>query len=228
LYGAAGDDMLDETAAFNPITAYGRSKVLVEADVAKLADDSFSPTYLRNATAYGVSPRLRADIVVNNLAGVAFTTGDVLIQSDGTPWRPLVHIQDISRAFLAVLEAPREAVHNEAFNVGSSAENYQIRDVASIVQDVVKGCAVKYMEGGGPDPRCYRVNCDKIGRHLPGFRTEWTVRRGVEELYEAFVRYGLTREQFDGYTRLKRIQQWLADGRLDRRLRRRLMPVGAA
>jgi nucleoside-diphosphate-sugar epimerase len=228
LYGAAGDDMLDETAAFNPITAYGRSKVLVEADVAKLADDLFSPTYLRNATAYGVSPRLRADIVVNNLVGVAFTTGEVLIQSDGTPWRPLVHVQDISRAFLTVLEAPREAVHNQAFNVGSSNENYQIRDVASLVQDVVKGCVVKYMEGGGPDPRCYRVNCEKIGRHLPGFSTEWTVRRGVEELYQAYVRHGLTREQFDGFTRLKRIQTWLADGRLDGSLRRRPMPVAVA
>ena len=228
LYGAAGDDMLDETASFNPITAYGRSKVLVESDVAKLADGSFSPTYLRNATAYGVSPRLRADIVVNNLVGVAFTTGEVLIQSDGTPWRPLVHIRDISRAFLAVLEAPREAVHNQAFNVGSSTENYQIRDVASLVQEVVQGCTVKYMDGGGPDPRCYRVNCDKIGRHLPGFRTEWTVRRGVEELYEAYVRHGLTREQFDGFTRLKRIQAWLGDGRLDSNLRRRPATVGVA
>ncbi len=139
LYGAAGDKMLDENAAFNPITAYGRSKVLVEADVSTLADDSFSPTYLRNATAYGVSPRLRADIVVNNLVGVAYTTGEVLIQSDGTPWRPLVHVQDISRAFLAVLEAPREAIHNQAFNVGSSEENYQIRDIAAMVQEVVPG-----------------------------------------------------------------------------------------
>ena len=154
LYGAAGDELLDETAAFNPITAYGLSKVLVEADVAKLADDSFSPVYLRNATAYGASPRLRADIVVNNLGGVACTTGEVVIQSDGTPWRPLVHIRDISHAFLAVLEAPREAIHNQAFNVGSSEENYQIRDVATIVQAVVPGCSVKYLEGGGPDPRC--------------------------------------------------------------------------
>ena len=228
LYGAAGDNMLDESAAFNPITAYGRSKVLVEADVARLADGTFSPTYLRNATAYGVSPRLRADIVVNNLVGVAFTTGEVLIQSDGTPWRPLVHVRDISRAFLAVLEAPREAVHNQAFNVGSSTENYQIRDVASIVQEIVNGCTVKYMEGGGPDPRCYRVNCDKIGRHLPGFRTEWTVRRGVDELYQAVVRHGLTREQFDSFTRLKRIQGWLQDGRLDASLRRRPVAVGVA
>jgi nucleoside-diphosphate-sugar epimerase len=226
LYGAANpEDMLDEQAAFNPITAYGRSKVLVEQDVAKLADASFSPTYLRNATAYGASPRLRADIVVNNFTGIAFTTGHVLIQSDGTPWRPLVHIRDISKAFLMVLEAPREAVHNEAFNVGSSDENYQIRDVASIVQDIVKGCTVKYMEGGGPDPRCYRVNCDKITRHLPGFRTEWTVRSGVEEIYQQCQQNGLTRETFDGYTRLKRIQQWLADGQLDASLRRRQTAV---
>jgi nucleoside-diphosphate-sugar epimerase len=220
LYGAGrGDDLLDETAAFNPITAYGRSKVLVEADVAQLADRSFSPVYLRNATAYGASPRLRADIVVNNFTGIAFTTGDVLIQSDGTPWRPLVHIRDISKAFLAVLEAPREAIHNEAFNVGSSEENYQIRDVADIVQDVVPGCRVKYMEGGGPDPRCYRVNCDKLRRHIPTFETEWTVRKGVEELYAQFKQNGLTADMFGEYVRLKRIQAHLAEGRLDSSLR---------
>ncbi len=216
LYGKAADEgMLDETAAFNPITAYGRSKVLVEADVAKLADETFSPTYLRNATAYGASPRLRADIVVNNFVGVASTTGKIVIQSDGTPWRPLVHIEDISRAFLAVLEAPRDAVHNEAFNVGSSAENYQIRDVAAIVQEVVPGCSVQYMEGGGPDPRCYRVNCDKLTRHIPAFRTEWTVRRGAQELYDSFVRNGLTADMFASYVRLTRIQQLLHDNRLD-------------
>jgi nucleoside-diphosphate-sugar epimerase len=219
LYGAAGDSILDENAAFNPITAYGTSKVLVEADVAKLADASFSPTFLRNATAYGVSPRLRADIVVNNLVGLACTTGEVLIQSDGTPWRPLVHVADISRAFLAVLEAPREAVHNEAFNVGSSQENYQIRDIAAMVEEVVPGCSVKYLEGGGPDPRCYRVNCDKLSRHIPGFKTQWTVRRGVEELYDSFVRYRLTREMFAGYVRLARIQQLLREGRLDPTMR---------
>jgi nucleoside-diphosphate-sugar epimerase len=219
LYGAAGDKILDENAEFKPITAYGTSKVLVEADVSKLADDSFSPTYLRNATAYGVSPRLRADIVVNNLVGIAYTTRSVLIQSDGTPWRPLVHIQDISRAFLAVLEAPREAIHNQAFNVGSSQENYQIRDVAAMVEEVVPGCSVRYLEGGGPDPRCYRVNCDKLTAHIPSFRTDWTVRKGVEELYASFVREGLTGEMFERYVRLKRIQELRRDGRLDDTLR---------
>jgi nucleoside-diphosphate-sugar epimerase len=219
LYGAAGDRMLDESAAFNPITAYGSSKVLVEADVSQLADDSFSPTFLRNATAYGVSPRLRADVVVNNLVGIACTTGEILIQSDGTPWRPLVHVEDISRAFLAVLEAPREAIHKQAFNVGSSEENYQVRDVAAMVQDVVPGCTVRYADGGGPDPRCYRVNCDKLTRHIPGFRTCWTVRRGVEQLYESFVRHGLTREMFDRYVRLGKIQELRRDGRLDASLR---------
>jgi nucleoside-diphosphate-sugar epimerase len=219
LYGAAGDGMLDETAAFNPITAYGRSKVLVERDVSQLADDSFSPTFLRNATAYGISPRLRADVVVNNLVGIACTTGAVLIQSDGTPWRPLVHVEDISRAFLAVLEAPRAAIHNEAFNVGSSHENYQVRDVAAMVQDVVPGCTVKYAEGGGPDPRCYRVNCDRLARHVPGFHTTWTVRRGIEQLYQSFVRHGLSREMFDRYVRLAKIQELLRGGRLDTALR---------
>lgn len=227
LYGAAGDKMLDETAQFNPITAYGSSKVLVEQDVTKLADDSFSPTFLRNATAYGASPRLRADIVVNNLVGVAYTTGEVLIQSDGTPWRPLVHVQDISRAFLAVLEAPREAVHNQSFNVGSSTENYQIREIADMVRDVVPGCTVKYMEGGGPDPRCYKVNCDKLTHRIPPFTTEWTVRKGVEELYASYVKNGLTKEMFANYVRLPRIQALLRDGRVDSMLRPRPAAVTA-
>lgn len=225
LYGAAGDTMLDEQADFNPITAYGSSKVLVEQDVSKLASDAFSPTFLRNATAYGASPRLRADIVVNNLVGIAYTTGQVLIQSDGTPWRPLVHVQDISRAFLAVLEAPRDAVHNHSFNVGSSQENYQIRDIADMVRAVVPGCSVEYLEGGGPDPRCYKVNCDKLTRHIPTFRTEWTVPRGVQELYDSYVRNGLTTEMFAGYVRLPRIEALLRDGRVDAMLRPRTAPA---
>jgi nucleoside-diphosphate-sugar epimerase len=227
LYGAAGDALLDENAEFNPITAYGLSKVLVERDVSKLADANFSPIFFRNATAYGVSPRLRADIVVNNLVGVAFTTGEVVIQSDGTPWRPLVHIEDISHAFLAGLEAPRETIHNQAFNIGNTSENYQIREVADMVRDVVPGCTVRYMEGGGPDPRCYRVNCDKAASSLPGFRTEWTVRRGVEELYAAYRTNALSAEGFKQYYRLPRIQSHLDAGRLDSTLRWQSVPAAA-
>jgi len=221
LYGVAGDALLTEDAAFNPITAYGESKVRVEQDVAPLADERFSPTFLRNATAYGVSPRLRADIVVNNLVGVAYTTGDVLIQSDGTPWRPLVHIEDIARAFLAVLEAPREAVHNEAFNVGRTEENYRVRDLARMVQEIVPGSRVRYAEGGGPDPRCYRVDCGKLARTLPQFQPQWTARTGMQELHEAFKRHGVTREQFlgDRFLRIKHILKLQAEGRLDASLR---------
>jgi nucleoside-diphosphate-sugar epimerase len=168
-YGAGGEGFLDESAEFNPVTPYGKSKVLVEQDVAGLADDSFSPTFLRNATAYGLSTKLRADLVINNLVGYAYTTGEVLIKSDGSPWRPLVHIEDISRAFLAVMEAPREKIHNEAFNVGQTSENYRIRDLGELVEQVVPGSKVKYAEGAGPDKRDYRVDCSKIARVLGDF-----------------------------------------------------------
>src|SRR2546428_11984010 len=166
-YGAAGDKILDETAEFNPVTPYGRSKVLVEQEVSQLASRDFSPVFLRNATAYGVSPRLRFDLVLNNLVAWALTTGRVYIKSDGTPWRPIVHIEDISRAVLAVLDAPRETVHNQVFNVGSSSENYQICDLAGIVRDTVPGCRIEYASDAGPDPRCYRVDFSKLAQTLP-------------------------------------------------------------
>jgi nucleoside-diphosphate-sugar epimerase len=221
LYGLAGDEMLTEEAGFNPITPYGESKILTEQDVRPLADDSFSPVYLRNATAYGVSPRLRCDIVVNNLVGYAVTQGDVLIQSDGTPWRPLVHVEDISRAFLAVLEAPRELIHNQAFNVGRNEDNLRVREIADLVKAVVPGCTIRYAEGGGPDPRCYRVDCSKIARTLPAFRPVWTVRKGVEQLYAAFTAAGLTSADFLGhrYLRLKQIKKLQDEHRLDGDLR---------
>lgn len=221
MYGAAGEAALDETARFNPVTPYAESKVLVERDLVTLADDNFSPVYLRNATAYGVSPRHRFDLVLNNLVAWALTTGQVYIKSDGTPWRPVVHIEDISRAFLAALEAPREAVHNEAFNVGINAENYQVRDLAEIVKDTVPDCRIEYAPGGEPDKRSYRVNFDKINRQLPGFKPEWNARRAAQQLYDAYRQTDLTLEDFEGprYKRIDQIKRLLAEGKLDNTLR---------
>ena len=220
LYGAHGDAPIDEHAAFNPVTPYGESKVHSEQSLTELADDSFSPTFLRNATAYGVSPRLRGDLVVNNLTGFAHTTGKVFLKSDGTSWRPLVHIEDISRAFLQLMEAPRELVHGEAFNVGSTQENYRVRDVAEIVGQIVPNSTVTLSDQAFNDLRNYRVNCDKIAERV-GFQTKWTVPDGVRELYEAFKATGLTLEDLEGsrYMRIKRVKEQIESGRLDQDLR---------
>jgi nucleoside-diphosphate-sugar epimerase len=221
LYGMAGDAVLDEQAAFNPITPYGRSKVLVEHDVAALADDRFTPTFLRNATAYGVSPHLRADVVVNNLVGAAYTTGQIVVQSDGTPWRPLVHVEDICRAFVAVLHAPCALVRNVAYNVGRTEENYRVSELAEFVRQAIPGSRVTYAPGGGPDPRSYRVDCSKIAAALPEFRPQWTVPQGIAQLCEAFRTYGLTRDDFGGnrFMRVRHIQALQRTGRLDGLLR---------
>lgn len=221
MYGAAGDEMLTEAAQFNPVTAYAHSKVLVEQEVSQLADSTFSPVFMRNATAYGVSPRLRFDIVLNNLVAWAFTTGLVYLKSDGTPWRPIIHIEDITRAFMAVLHAPRQVVHNQAFNVGVNSENYRIRDLAQIVQETVPDCRVEYAPDAGPDKRTYRVSFGKIASALPEFKPQWNARRGAQELYEAYCRYGLNLDEFEGpkYKRVDHIQQLLESGLLDATLR---------
>jgi nucleoside-diphosphate-sugar epimerase len=220
-YGQAGDDLVDETAELRPITAYAISKVRVEQDVAKLADDRFSPTFLRNATAYGVSPRLRFDLVLNNLVAWAYAQGRVHIKSDGTPWRPIVHIEDISRAFLAVLGAPRETVHNQGLNVGQTEENYRIRELAEIVREVVPGSRIEYAEGGGPDPRCYRVSFGKIQRLLPEFKPEWNARRGAEELYTAYRAAGLVIDDCEGprFKRIDHLKYLMASNSVDATLR---------
>ncbi|HEY0472122.1 MAG TPA: SDR family oxidoreductase [Kribbella sp.] len=222
LYGAAGSEAVAEDADLSPVTPYGETKALAEKELSKLADDNFSPTYLRNATAYGASTRLRLDIVVNNLTAIAMTTGEVRLQSDGSPWRPLVHIEDISRAFLTVLEAPREVVHDEAFNVGRAEDNVQVRDIAELVREAVPGSTLSFAAGAGPDLRDYKVDFSKLGETFPELKLRWTVRAGVEELAAAYARHGLTLDDFDSaqFVRLRRIQQLLSLGLVDDQLRR--------
>lgn len=222
VYGASSpDDVLDEHAPFAPITPYAESKVAVEHDLVEMADDTFSPTFLRNATCYGVSPRLRGDVVVNNLVGWAVATGKVVLKSDGSPWRPLVHVEDVCRAFAAILVAPRESVHSQAFNVGREGENYRIRTVAELVQRAVPGSELSFAEGAGADPRCYRVDFSKISRAVPGFRPTWTVERGINQLRDAYRTIGLTRDDLEGprYSRVKALLRLLEQGRLDSDLR---------
>lgn len=221
LYGAAGDDILDETAGFSPLTAYGESKVFAERDIAPLADDDFTPVFLRNATVFGASPRLRGDVVVNNLTGVALTTGNIHMRSDGTPWRPLVHVRDVCRVAAAALVAPRERVHNQAINVGRTDQNLRISEVAEIVEAAIPGTRITYADDAGPDLRCYRVDCSKLVDLLPEAAPQMTVADGVAELLEWFQRYGLEEGAIDGsrFTRLRRIDELAAAGSVDGDLR---------
>ncbi len=220
-YGAGGQDWLTEESPSKPVTPYGESKVLVEKDVSRMADDGFSPVFLRNATAYGVSSRLRFDLVLNNLVAWAFTTGKIMMKSDGSPWRPIVHIEDISRAFAAVLQAPDELVHNKAFNVGVTSDNLQIRDIANIVGETVPDCQVEFADGASPDIRCYRVNCDLLPQVVPDFKPQWNAHRGAKELYETYKKYGLTLEEFEGprYQRIGHIRKLIQEGILSDFLR---------
>lgn len=220
-YGAAGGNMMTEESPLNPVTAYGRSKVMTEDAVRKLAADAFSPVFLRNATAYGVSPRFRCDLVVNNMVAWAFTTGRIRILSDGMPWRPLVHVNDIANAFIAALEAPKDVVHNETFNIGRTEENYQVRQVADIIAEAMPGVLIEYAGRGGPDKRDYRVSFKKAESRLSGFVPRWTVRSTVAELVDFCAKAKMTVEDIDGprFARIARIKHLLATGAVDSQLR---------
>lgn len=223
-YGASGDALLDEGADLNPVTPYGRSKVLAEQGLKALVRPDFCPVFLRNATAYGFSCRVRFDLVLNNLVAWALTTGRIYIKSDGTPWRPIVHIEDIARAFLAALEADPAAIAGQAFNVGRNEDNYRIREIAEMVREIVPGSRVDYAPDGGPDKRCYRVDSRRIHIAMPGFTPRWTARDGIREMYDRLGAHGLSLEAFEGerYQRIAHIRGLLARGTLGPDLRRKV------
>jgi len=216
IYGGAGEEWISEKGECCPVTPYGLSKLLVERDVGLLADFSFSPTFLRCATAYGVSPRLRFDLVLNNLVAWAYTTKKIYLKSDGTPWRPLVHVEDISRSFIALLKAPLDIIHGQAFNIGATEDNYRVAELAEIVRQVVPGSSIEYAPDAGPDKRCYRVDCSKIKKSLPGFTLQWNARLGAEQLLDAFKKAALCNGDFEGprYKRIDHIKQYIRTGQL--------------
>lgn len=221
VYGVKGDEMIDENGALSPATEYARSKINTEREISKIADTNFSPVFLRNATVYGVSPRLRVDLVVNNLAAWVFTTGSLKIMSDGSPWRPLIHIQDVCRAFIAVLRAPQEIIHNQVFNVGDNAQNYRVQEIASAIKKVLTDCRVEYTGEHGLDTRTYRVNFDKIQRLLGSyFRPRWDLDKGIDELLRQYKMADFTENDFksDKFTRLARIKNLLKEGHIDANL----------
>jgi nucleoside-diphosphate-sugar epimerase len=220
-YGASGGDWIDEDSPLSPVTPYGRSKVMAEQAILRLASSTFTPVILRNATAYGVSARLRFDLVLNNLVAWAHCTGQVFLKSDGTAWRPIAHIEDISRAFLAALEAPRDRVHCQIFNIGQTTENYRIREIAQMVQDVVPDSRIVFANRADADSRCYRVNCDKVTRMLPEFQPQWTAAKGARQLIDAYQKTGLILGDFEGprFKRIDHIKLLLASKRIDETMR---------
>jgi len=220
MYGVAGDEALDESAEFNPVTAYAKSKVMTEQQVLPMGNKDFSVTSLRNSTAYGASSKLRLDLVVNNLVGWAMVTGQIKILSDGTPWRPIVHAEDIARAFIAVIDAPAERVNKEAFNVGIDSENYRIKEIAEIIGQIIPGCEIVITGEHGSDSRSYRVDFGKIKRQLPEFKPEWNLKTGVQQLQNHYLKYKMNDEKFNGryFIRLKQIQHLLETKSVDDRL----------